>query len=122
MFWIIIAITIAIVLMIITDKGEAFLFVIPLLLLACLIASDNREITIEETTYHKILVVNGYYIDEKGNFITEDNIRSSVQSPAIPEKMITRPIYIKKHYTFAPKNFFKFKSENTSYELTFEYN
>lgn len=87
--------------------------------IGALIASSNPIILEDSTTIHKVVSVNNYYIYD-GNFVTEDNIRGTVQSPDLPVNAInTAPVIERKHVK-KKATFWKFGSETTQYTLKFE--
>lgn len=87
--------------------------------IGALIASSKPIIIEDSVTTHKVVAVNNYYIYD-GNFITEDNIRGSVQSPDLPVNAINTPPVIERKYIKKKATFWKFGSETTQYTLKFE--
>lgn len=123
MGWFIIAGILSILVMCFVDDVQTqagFICLLVFLSIAMNFVSGKENIY--EETYHKVISVNGYYVDKDGNFVTEDNIRSTLSSPIIPENALVRAPYILKKYSLVNKSFWNFKQESTSYHLTFEYN
>ncbi len=104
------------------DADGAGIVVLIMLLgagIGALIASSKPIIIEDSTTTHKVVVVNNYYIYD-GNFVTEDNIRGTVQSPDLPVNAISTPPVIERKYLEKKATFWKFGSKTTQYTLKFE--
>lgn len=79
----------------------------------------SNEVISENKIEHDLVVVNGYYVDPTGNFVTVDNIRATVNSVAIPERVVkTPPVIIEQQITYK-KSFWKFGGNETKYYIQF---
>jgi membrane-bound ClpP family serine protease len=83
------------------------------------IAASNPIIVLNEDTPKKLVVVNGYYVDTKGNFVTIDNIRGNVNCIAIPESAVKIAPIAVIHHEIHKKTFWKLGGDSTSYSITF---
>ncbi len=124
-FWIVIGI-IAIVIQV-KEQDFSFLFSFIMMFLATLcgiltgFSIENPEIG-KETKYHELIVVNENYISSGGSFVTEDELRGTINSAQIKASAVKSAPYIKEDIIYYKRNKWSLQTAipSETYSLVFE--